>query len=37
MKNHSDEKFALENAAIDIFLNLLNINHQDQYELVERR
>ncbi|WP_044479542.1 hypothetical protein [Paenibacillus antibioticophila] len=37
MKNHNDEKFALENAAIDIFLNLLNIHHQDQYELVERR
>lgn len=37
MKNHNDEKFALENAAVDIFINLYNCNHSEQYELVERR
>ena len=37
MKNHNEEKFALENAAVDIFLNLFNINHKDRYELVERQ
>lgn len=37
MKNHNEEKSALENAAVDIFLKLFNINHKDQYELVERR
>ncbi|WP_248912445.1 hypothetical protein, partial [Paenibacillus antarcticus] len=37
MKNHNEEKFALENAAVEIFSNLFNINHKDQYELVERR
>lgn len=37
MKNHNGEKFALENATVDIFLNLFNFNHKDQYILVERR
>ncbi|OKP88503.1 hypothetical protein A3844_07315 [Paenibacillus helianthi] len=37
MKNHSDEKYALENAALGIFLNLFNLNHKDQLKLVEKR
>ncbi|PPQ49029.1 hypothetical protein C5G87_10580 [Paenibacillus peoriae] len=37
MKNHNEEKFALENAAIEIFINLHNCNHNGQYELIERR
>ncbi|MFC5406453.1 hypothetical protein [Cohnella soli] len=37
MNNHNEEKYALENAAAEIFLKLYNINHLDQFEIVERR
>lgn len=37
MGKHNDEKIALENSTINIFLNLFNTNHQEQYELYERR
>lgn len=37
MKNHNDEKYALEEAAVSIFISLYNLNHKDQLEIVERR
>jgi len=37
MKNHNDEKFALEEAAVNIFVDLYNFNRNDHLEVAERR
>lgn len=37
MKNHDDEKSALEEAAVGIFVDLYNLNREDHLEVIERR
>ncbi|GIP02624.1 hypothetical protein J28TS4_10310 [Paenibacillus lautus] len=37
MKNHNDEKYALEEAAVNIFVDLYNFNRKDHIEVAERR
>ncbi|WP_025678852.1 hypothetical protein [Paenibacillus massiliensis] len=37
MRNHSDEKSALEEAAINIFIDLYNFNRQDDLKVVEKQ
>ncbi|MDY7993100.1 hypothetical protein ACYCSE_01215 [Paenibacillus sp. SEL1] len=37
MKNHDDEKSALEEAAISNFVDLYNLNREDHLEVIERR
>lgn len=37
MNNHNDEKYALEEAAVSIYINLYNLNHKDKLEIAERR
>lgn len=37
MKNHNDEKSALEEAAVNIFVDLYNFNRKDYIEVAERR
>ncbi|EHB68481.1 MULTISPECIES: hypothetical protein [Paenibacillus] len=37
MNNHNDEKYALEEAAVSIYMNLYNLNHKDKLEIAERR